>query len=176
MCSRFNLANPNAFASYTGSTHHTYSQCNPGTRDEEKMSYRLKLRTTPERSKLMSRVRQTGTSPELLVREMLRSMGHRYRVKAKELPGSPDIVNRSQLWVIFVNGCYWHAHHCHLWKIPKTNSQFWIEKFEANRARDKRNSSDLKKKGFKVLTLWQCELNDRKKVKAKLLKFLPGRP
>lgn len=123
----------------------------------------------------MSKIRQTGTSPELLVREMIRSMGHRYRVRAKELAGSPDIVNRSQLWAIFVNGCYWHAHRCHLWKVPKTNSQFWKEKFEANRARDKRKTLDLKKKGFKVLTLWQCELSDGKKTQAKLLKFLNQR-
>ena len=136
------------------------------------MSYRFQLRTTPERSKLMSRVRQTGTSPELVVRKMLRSMGHRYRVKAKDLPGSPDIVNRSRGWAIFVHGCYWHAHGCGLWKIPETNSQFWTEKFEANRARDKRKSLDLKRRGFRVLTLWQCELNDRKKIEAKLLRFL----
>lgn len=137
------------------------------------MSHRLQLRTTPDRSKLMSRVRQTGTAPELIVRKILCSMGYRYRVKARELPGSPDIVNRSHRWAIFVNGCYWHAHRCNLWKVPKTNSNFWIEKFQANRARDKRKSLELKRRGFKVLTLWQCELSDRKKIEARLLKFLP---
>jgi DNA mismatch endonuclease, patch repair protein len=140
------------------------------------MSHRLQLRTTPERSKLMSRVRQTGTSPELIVRKLLRSMGYGYRVKAKDLPGSPDIVNRSRGWAIFVNGCYWHAHRCNLWKIPKTNSQFWTKKFEANRKRDKRKSLDLKRRGFKVLTLWQCELNDTKEIEAKLFRFLSERP
>src|SRR5215213_6892619 len=136
------------------------------------MSHRRKLRTTPERSKLMSRVRQTGTSPELVVRKMLRSMAHGFRVQAKDLPGSPDIVNRSRHWAIFVHGCYWHAHSCHLWKIPKANSEFWRDKFEANRARDKAKSAALRLKGFRVLTLWQCELSNKKKIAAKLVKFL----
>lgn len=123
----------------------------------------------------MSRVRQTGTAPELVVRKILRSMGQRYRVKAKELPGSPDIVNRSRLWAIFVNGCYWHAHDCRLWKIPKTNRQFWQEKFEANRERDSRKLIELRRHGFRVLTLWQCQLSDQKKIETRLREFLAVR-
>jgi DNA mismatch endonuclease, patch repair protein len=136
------------------------------------MAQSLSITTTPERSRLMARVRQTGTSPELLVRTMLRSMGQRFRVKANDLPGSPDIVNRSRHWAIFVHGCYWHGHNCHLWKLPKTNSDFWREKFESNRTRDKTALVALRKKGFRVLTLWQCELSNEKKTSAKLLKFL----
>ena len=136
------------------------------------MSQRLSLDTTPERSRLMSKVRQTGTSPELTVQALLRSMGYRFSAKAKDLPGTPDIVNRARRWAIFVHGCYWHAHDCHLWKVPKANSAFWEKKFEDNQARDKAKLASLKRKGYKVLTLWQCELRNEKKTKAKVLRFL----
>jgi DNA mismatch endonuclease (patch repair protein) len=121
----------------------------------------------------MSKVRQSGTKPELSVRKLLHSCGYRFRVKAKDLPGSPDIVNRSARWAIFVHGCFWHAHeNCRLWTIPKNNKEFWTKKFSDNRERDKRKIKELKRMGYSVLTFWQCDLDSEAKAKRKILKFI----
>ena len=136
------------------------------------MSQRLSLTTTPERSQLMAGVRQTGTANELSVQKILRSLGQRFSVKAKDLPGTPDIVNRSQQWAIFVHGCFWHAHNCHLWKLPKGNRSFWRKKFAANKKRDKTKLKELRRKEYSVLTVWQCELKNEIKVRRKLQTFL----
>lgn len=137
------------------------------------MTDRSKLKTTPERSRLMSKVRQTSTSQELRVRRILHSCGYRFRVRASDLPGSPDIVNRSAGWAIFVHGCFWHAHeNCRLWTIPKNNREFWEKKFLGNRERDKRNVKELKQLGYSVLTLWQCDLDNKVKAKGKIIKFI----
>lgn len=132
-----------------------------------------RLKTTPERSRLMSKVRQSGTSPELIVRKLLHSYGCRFRVKAVDLPGSPDIVNRSVKWAIFVHGCFWHAHeHCRRWTIPKNNREFWIQKFCSNRERDARKIKGLKRLGYSVMTFWQCDLDNEVKAKRKILQFI----
>lgn len=136
------------------------------------MSPRRPLTTTPERSQLMSGVRQTGTANETLVQKILHSLGHRFTVKAKDLPGTPDIVNRSRQWAIFVHGCFWHAHTCNLWKLPKGNRSFWKEKFAANKERDKVKLKELRRKKYSVLTVWQCELKNEIKVRRKLQTFL----
>ena len=120
----------------------------------------------------MAGVRQTGTANELLVQRLLRSLGQRFIVKATDLPGSPDIVNRTHQWAIFVHGCFWHAHSCHLWKLPKGNRSFWKKKFEANKKRDKAKLKELRRKGYSVLTVWQCELKNEIKVRRKLQSFL----
>lgn len=120
----------------------------------------------------MAKVRQTGTSTELSVQAVLNSLGYRFSVKAKDLPGTPDIVNRAGGWAIFVHGCFWHAHDCALWKIPKANSRFWEIKFADNRKRDKKKRTELRRLGYSVLTVWQCELKNETKAKSKLLKFL----
>lgn len=132
-----------------------------------------KIKTSPERSKLMSRVRQSGTKQELLIRRLIYAAGYRFRVNVRDLPGSPDIVNRSFRWAIFVHGCFWHAHEdCRLWKVPKNNRDFWEKKFYDNRERDKRKVKELKKQGYSVLTIWQCEFGDLAKVERKILNFL----
>jgi DNA (cytosine-5)-methyltransferase 1 len=136
------------------------------------MSQRLSLTTTPERSQLMAGVRQTGTANELSVQKILRSLGQRFTVKAKDLPGTPDIVNRTGQWAIFVHGCFWHAHNCHLWKVPKLNRSFWKKKFAANKKRDKTKLKELRRKRYSVLTVWQCELKNEIKVRRKLQTFL----
>jgi len=120
----------------------------------------------------MAKVRQTGTTNELSVHTLLRSLGYRFRVKAKELPGTPDIVNRAGKWAIFVHGCFWHAHDCHLWTLPKGNRHFWRKKFAANKQRDKMKLRELRGKGYSVLTLWQCELRNETKTRRKLQSFL----
>src|SRR5262249_48830195 len=140
------------------------------------MDSRWKLKTTPERSLLMSRVRQSGTAPELLVRKLVHSCGCGFRTKAKDLPGTPDLVNRKLKWAIFVHGCFWHAHQdCVLWKIPKANDRYWQQKFAENRARDKRKIEELKKLGYSVLVIWQCDLRNEKKLRGKISKLV-GKP
>lgn len=136
------------------------------------MSHRLTLQTTEERSRLMANVRQTGTWPELAVQDMVRSLGFQFMVRVDDLPGTPDLANETQRWAIFVHGCYWHAHGCHLWKIPSTNREYWKDKFCANQERDRRKLKELRKLGYSCLTVWQCELRNPPHTKRKLLKFL----
>ena len=118
-----------------------------------------RLITSPARSLLMSKVRREGSDSEKLVRSLVRSHRQHFRVNTKRLPGSPDISNSSKHWAIFVHGCFWHAHEgCHLWRIPRANRAFWTQKFTANRDRDMRKISELRSMGFKVLVIWQCEV------------------
>jgi DNA mismatch endonuclease, patch repair protein len=115
------------------------------------------LSTTRVASERMSRVRQHGTAPELLVRRVVRSFGNRYTIRNKDLPGSPDIANRSKRWVIFVHGCYWHHHaSCRRATVPKSNADFWLAKFAANRRRDAEVAKALRSQGYAVYTLWEC--------------------
>lgn len=109
----------------------------------------------------MRLVRQRDTAPEVQLRSLLHAWGLRFRVCARGLPGRPDVVNRRRRWAVFVHGCFWHGHRgCRLATIPKTNTEFWQRKIEANRARDARKLRGLKDLGFLVLVVWQCELDD----------------
>lgn len=129
--------------------------------------------TTLRRSALMGRVRQQHTPPELAVRRALRSLGVRYRLHAKDLPGKPDVVNRSRRWAIFVHGCYWHAHkNCPRWRLPKRNREFWAQKFEDNRKRDTRNLTALEALGFLALVVWECETQDDEELRRRLKRVL----
>jgi len=114
--------------------------------------------TTEERSNLMSRVRSKNTAPELITRKMLHSLGYRFRLHKKDLPGSPDIVLPRYRTVIFIHGCFWHGHSCSKGKIPSSNSQFWREKIESNIKRDKQREGSLESLGWKVITIWECEI------------------
>jgi len=117
----------------------------------------------------MQRVRRSGTKPETAVREMLRELHIRYRTSVKTLPGTPDMANRRAGWAIFVHGCFWHGHTgCRLYRLPKTNPEFWAQKVEANRARDERKSEQVRALGLRVVTIWQCELSDPEALKARL--------
>lgn len=112
----------------------------------------------PATSRRMADIRQHGTKPELIVRRIVTALGHRYRVKNRDLPGSPDLANRSRGWAIFVHGCYWHRHEgCRLATTPKRNREFWVAKFERNVARDRQAVRDLEELGFAVLVIWECE-------------------
>ena len=121
-----------------------------------------------ERSERMSRIRSKDTTPELVVRRHVWREGFRYRLHAKELPGKPDLVFPSLRVAILVHGCYWHGHRCQKGRVPKTNSQFWADKFSANMARDRRNRARLKALGWTVLTVWECELSTIPKRRAAL--------
>lgn len=109
----------------------------------------------------MRRVRTEGTAPEIAVRRIVHALGGRYRVNAPDLPGSPDIVNRSRRLVIFVHGCFWHFHEdCPRIRLPKRNQAFWKKKLLANRRRDRRVIDELHALGYSVLVVWECQVND----------------
>ena len=110
------------------------------------------------RSKIMSSVGQKDTSPETLLRSALHRAGLRYRLHDKKLPGSPDLVFPRFRAVIFVHGCFWHSHGCYRSTIPKSRRRFWESKFRANRSRDERDSALLRKRGWRVLVVWECAL------------------
>lgn len=114
---------------------------------------------SPERrSALMSRIRGKNTKIELEVRKGLHALGFRYRLGGAGLPGRPDIVLPRYRTVVFVHGCFWHQHDCHLFRLPKTRTEFWKTKVDANRARDSRVVRELEAKGWHVETIWECEL------------------
>lgn len=110
----------------------------------------------------MSRIKGKETKPEVVVRKYLFSEGFRYRKNVKDLPGTPDIVLPRYKTVIFVNGCFWHGHKgCRHFVVPDTNREFWIGKIEANIQRDVRKSAELEKLGWRVIVIWECELNPK---------------
>jgi len=126
-----------------------------------------------KRSQNMSKVKSFGTKPELIVRKLLFSMGFRYRINVKKLPGKPDIVLKKYNVIIFVNGCFWHQHKgCSKGTLPKTNKEFWRTKLQNNIVRDKNNIFKLENDGWKVLVLWECELEDLEEIKSRLLNFI----
>ena len=117
--------------------------------------------TPDKRSWNMSRIRSKNTKPELIVRKMLHNSGIRYRLHARNLPGKPDLSNKSKIFAIFVNGCFWHQHkNCKITNKPKSNTTFWKEKFAKNLDRDKRNQNDLLEMGWRVKVIWECEILD----------------
>jgi DNA mismatch endonuclease (patch repair protein) len=121
----------------------------------------------------MSRIRKKNTAPELTVRAALRRLGVHYRLHAEELPGTPDIVVRKLRKAIFVHGCYWHRHEgCRLTTTPKNNSEFWVEKFAGNVARDARKESALRALGWDVLVIWQCQTTSQQQLEDTLLAFI----
>ena len=131
--------------------------------------------TKEQRSKNMSQIRSKDTSIELKVRKYLFSLGYRYRVNYKELPGKPDIVFTKKKIAIFIHGCYWHGHNCNsrYAHISKSNTNYWNTKIQRNQERDKRNIEQLEKDGWKVIVLWECEIKDNLKKKSKyILSFL----
>lgn len=110
------------------------------------------------RSRMMSAIRGKNTKPELLIRKALHSYGFRFRLHRKDLPGSPDLVLPRYRAVIQVNGCFWHGHACHLFKWPKTRREFWEHKLYGNIQRDKRNTDSIRKLGWRICTIWECEI------------------
>jgi len=111
------------------------------------------------RSRIMRSVRRKDTGPELSLRKALHKKGFRYRLHDKKLPGSPDLVFPKYKAVIFVHGCFWHRHGCKRSTNPSTRIDFWESKFEANIERDERNVNDLEKEGWRVLIVWECEID-----------------
>ncbi len=111
----------------------------------------------------MSLVRSKDTRPERLVRSLIHRMGYRYRLHVRRLPGSPDIVFPSRKKVILVHGCFWHQHNCRMGnRMPKSRLDFWETKLKANKERDRRQRRELGKLGWRVLTIWECQLRSSK--------------
>lgn len=132
--------------------------------------------SSERRSWVMSRVKSKHTKPELVVRRLVFGMGYRYRLHDKKLQGHPDLVFPGRKKVIFVNGCFWHGHlGCRLGKLPKTRVEFWEEKIQRNRARDIQNIAALEASGWRVLTVWQCELKNSEMLASRLNEFIEGK-
>lgn len=131
--------------------------------------------TPAERSQLMSRVRGKDTAPELLVRSLVHRLGYRYRLHVGDLPGRPDLVFPRFRAVIFVHGCFWHQHRCPAGdRIPKTRVAYWRAKLEGNTRRDARQKRELKRQGWRVLVIWECQAkrHSPERLARRIIRFL----
>lgn len=136
-------------------------------------------RLTPERrSENMRRIKSKGMKPERMVRSLVHKMGFRYSLSRRDLPGKPDLVFAPRKKIIFVHGCFWHGHRkrgCSDGRLPKSNLEYWIPKITGNRQRDSRNRRALKKAGWKLLEIWECETTDISSLRTRIRKFLGPR-
>ena len=125
------------------------------------------------RSTLMRRVQGKNTTPERIVRRAAHSLGYRFRLHGRDLPGTPDLIFPRLRKVIFVHGCFWHRHvGCSRTTTPKTRAAYWQDKFDQNMERDRRNVATLQLFGWEVLVVWECETFDRPQLLATLSRFL----
>lgn len=126
---------------------------------------------------LMARFRSKNTKPELIVRRLLHSLGYRFRLHRRDLPGKPDIVLPGISVAIFVHGCFWHHHEgCPIARVPSSRSEFWRAKFRYNRERDERNAISLSAAGWIVITIWECDVQKPNLIERLLQLGLPKRP
>ncbi|MGB4594456.1 MAG: very short patch repair endonuclease [Anaerolineaceae bacterium] len=128
------------------------------------------IKSSVDRSYNMSRIRGDNTKPELTVRKYLFKNGFRYRLHVRNLPGVPDIVLPKLKTIIFVNGCFWHAHEgCKYFVWPKNNADFWKDKISGNVQRDKRNYESLEAMGWRVIVVWECQIKRKSDRESALL-------
>jgi len=113
------------------------------------------------RSRNMSAIRSKNTRPEMMVRQGLHARGLRYRLHVRELPGTPDLVFPGRGAVLFVHGCFWHGHGCHLFRLPGTRTEFWAAKIARNKEVDRRSTTALQSQGWRVGIVWECSLKGR---------------
>lgn len=128
-----------------------------------------------DRSRCMSRIRSQGMAPEMAVRSLVHRMGYRFRLHGKRLPGKPDLVLPRWRAVIFVNGCFWHWHDddgCRIAGLPKSNRGYWVPKLRRTRERDREHQARLEQDGWRVLTVWECQLGDPPGVADRIANFL----
>lgn len=126
-------------------------------------------------SRRMASIRTSNTAAERLVRRQIHRLGQHYRICPARLPGKPDLANCSKKWCVLVHGCFWHGHgNCRKGRLPKVNTRFWVRKICRNRERDKEVLVALRTLGFRVLTVWECELRRPEKLNEKLQRFFLG--
>jgi DNA mismatch endonuclease, patch repair protein len=113
------------------------------------------------RSRMMAGIRNKNTRPEIQIRNALHANGFRYRLHASNVPGQPDATFPRYRATLFVNGCFWHGHDCHLFRLPGTRVEFWREKIARNRQRDEKVRQQLREKGWRTLTIWECAIKGR---------------
>ena len=134
------------------------------------MSSEVIHKVSEQRSRNMSAIKSKNTKPEIKVRKVLHSMGYRFRLHSKDLPGSPDIVLPKYKTVIFVHGCFWHRHqNCKYASTPKTRQEFWNKKFNDNILRDKKNLEILSSLGWKIIIIWECETKNIENLREKII-------
>jgi DNA mismatch endonuclease, patch repair protein len=124
----------------------------------------------------MARIRGKDTAPERAVRSLVHGLGYRFRLHGRDLPGRPDLVLPRLATVIFVHGCFWHRHQgCRFTTTPSTRARFWQDKFSRNVARDRRTAAALRRLGWSVITVWECQLRRPDRLRARLQRFLGQR-
>ena len=129
--------------------------------------------TAAQRSAVMRRVRSAGTGPEMAVRRMVHGLGYRYALHRSGLPGRPDLAFPCRKKVIFVHGCFWHGHYCRAGRNrPASNRDYWLPKLDRNKSRDRAHRRNLRAMGWKVLAVWECQLNRPERVRDRISKFL----
>ena len=132
----------------------------------------MDVHTREQRSRNMAAIRSANTKPEMRVRSALHQLGFRFRLHRKDLPGRPDIVLPKHRTVLFVHGCFWHCHRCTYGSvIPATRAEFWAAKRGGTVVRDRRNAAALRKLGWRVLTLWECEVRTEESALARVKKL-----
>ena len=132
--------------------------------------------TVAQRSQLMSGIRGKDTKPELAVRSVIHRMGYRYRLHGKELPGKPDMIFPGRAKIIFVHGCFWHGHACRTGRRrPQSNCSYWNPKLDGNMKRDRATTRKLRRMGWGVLVLWECQLKDQARLRKRVARFLGDR-
>lgn len=132
--------------------------------------------TSEQRSALMGRIRRSNTKPELVVRRVLFSLGYRYRLQWRAAPGRPDVAFPGRRKAIYIHGCFWHQHSgCRLSRVPTTRRDFWIEKFNRNKARDARDLARAAQEGWSTLVIWECETRDHLTLRERLVQFIGAR-
>lgn len=132
--------------------------------------------TPKQRSFNMSRIRNRDTRPEMIVRSIVHRMGFRYRLHKKDLPGRPDLVLVRHNKIIDVHGCFFHMHDCPYGRVkPATNAEFWQKKRQSNKERDRRNIKLLRKYGWRILIVWECQTKNLDSLQSTLLDFLVGK-
>lgn len=127
------------------------------------------------RSLLMSRIRSKDTKPERAVRSLLHLMGYRFRLHRRDLPGKPDIVLPRHRKIVLVQGCFWHGHTCQLASKPKSNRTYWQSKIAMNQSRDRRNIAALRRAGWQILELWECDIRAGHRIEQRLRRFMRTR-
>ena len=135
----------------------------------------MDTRTVEQRRRIMQAVKSRDTGPEMVVRRLLHSLGYRYRLHRKDLPGKPDVAFLSRRKAIFVHGCFWHGHGCPKGRLPKSRLDYWEPKLSGNKERDRRKEEELRSMGWGVLVIWQCETADLEVLARRLHGFLGGR-